>query len=198
MNLLLEQKYTLLKEYLQDLEEVVIAYTGCLGSHVLLKVANDVLQDEVIALVARSKSVAYDDFNNAVSQAREAGVDPIIIDFNQIKHPKCSQPKNECAICKKHKYNTYSEFIEKYKLLHLLDSSYRTEDLNFGPCTAGFEELDILTPFHELGFTEEDIMDIAEELEINTLYKEAISCISAQTKQKHSIDNKIDSKIELA
>ena len=52
----LTEKYTQLQEYLRSLGSVAVAFSGGVDSSFLLRVAHDVLGDQVIAVTAASCS----------------------------------------------------------------------------------------------------------------------------------------------
>jgi uncharacterized protein len=98
----LNSKYQQLKDYFLELEEVVIAYSGGVDSTLLLRIAHEVLKDEVIAIIGKSDTMPEREYEDALDMAREIGVEPVVIHTNEVESPEyCSNPVDRCFHCKK-------------------------------------------------------------------------------------------------
>ena len=73
-------KLDALKKYFVDLQNVVIAFSGGVDSTFLLKVAHDVLGDNVLAVTARSASFPLRELNEAKAFCRSEGIRHIVVD----------------------------------------------------------------------------------------------------------------------
>ena len=181
MNSSIETKYNLLKAYFNELEEVVIAYSGGVDSTLLLKVAFDELGDEVIAVLAKSETMPAAEFADAIKVARKIGVEPNIIYTRELEIPEYfSNPENRCYHCKKHIFGVFNDFMEKNMLIHLLDGSNADDSNDYRPGEKALSEFDVISPLKDFGFTKDEIRELSKELGLVTWNKESMSCLATR------------------
>ena len=90
-------KLDALKKYFDDLQNVVIAFSGGVDSTFLLKVAYDALGDRVIAVTARSASFPQRELNEAMDFCRSEGIRHIVVDSEELDIEGFSHnPVNRC------------------------------------------------------------------------------------------------------
>ena len=75
----MKDKLDALKQYMTELSNVVIAFSGGVDSTFLLKVAHDVLGDNVIAVTAQSVSFPQRELNEAIDFCRSEGIRHIVV-----------------------------------------------------------------------------------------------------------------------
>ena len=95
------KKLLALKAYLNNLNSVAIAFSSGVDSTFLLKVAHDVLGDQVVAVTARSCSFPVRELKEAEEFCRKEGIRHIIVDSEELdiegfRH----NPRNRCYLCK--------------------------------------------------------------------------------------------------
>ena len=199
MNNTLHTKYNLLKTYLNELEEVVIAYSGGVDSTLLLKVAVDELKDEVIAVLAKSESMPREVFMEAIFTARKIGVEPTVIRTREIEIPEyCSNPVDRCYHCKKHIFGSFSEFMEKNMLIHLIDGSNADDSKDYRPGEKALAHFEVISPLKDLGFTKDEIRELSKELGLSTWNKEAMPCLATRIAYNEPITIEKLQKIDVA
>ncbi len=168
MNQNLLEKYRKLQEYLLELEEVVVVYTGGVESTLLLKIAYDILNQETLALMAKFEAMSEKDFEYALISAREIGVYPIAlnIDPNDTREINCLSPNQYCYY-EKQMLIVFNRFLKANQLLHLavatpigVDQICENDD-----CC---DKINVLKPFEAFNFSDNDIKDLAKELRVNS------------------------------
>ena len=103
----MNKKLEALQEYLKELGSVAIAFSSGVDSTFLLKVAHDVLGDQVIAVTAQSCSFPKRELEEAKAFCKKEGIKHIICESEEIQIEGFSHnPKNRCYLCK-------HELIEK-------------------------------------------------------------------------------------
>jgi uncharacterized protein len=177
----LEKKYSGLKQYLNNLGKVVIAYSGGVDSALLLKVAADELGEDAIALIGKSESMPEAEFKEAISIAKEIGIEPVVVKTNEIESPVYySNPVERCYHCKKIIFGAFDDYMKHNKLIHLLDGSNHDDLKDYRPGTKALEYYKVTSPLKELEFTKNDIRELSQELGLSTSNKEAMACLSTR------------------
>ena len=78
------KKLLALKAYLNSLNSVAIAFSSGVDSTFLLKVAHDVLGDQIVAVTARSCSFPVRELKEAEEFCRKEGIRHIIVDSEEL------------------------------------------------------------------------------------------------------------------
>jgi uncharacterized protein len=199
MNKELAFKYSQLVDFITELEEVVVAYSGGVDSTLLLRVAIDTLGEEVIALIGKSETMPVKEFDNAVFTARELGVEPVIIPINETDSlDYCSNSVDRCFFCKKHIFSSFTEFMHKNRLLHLIDGSNTTDESEFQSRNKALALFDVISPLKELNFTKTEIRELSKELGLSTWAKESMTCLATRIALNDTITISKLKQIELA
>jgi len=109
----LENKYSELKAILKSMGKVVIAFSGGVDSAFLLKVAKEVLEDNVIAVTAKSATFPEREIKKAAEIAKVFKVKHLIIESNELKNPDYMKNDfNRCYFCKKELFNDIKKIAD--------------------------------------------------------------------------------------
>lgn len=96
-----EEKYASLQEYLRSLGSVAVAFSGGVDSTFLLKVANDVLGEQAIAVTATSCSFPERELQEAKQFCTDNGIQHIVCRSEELEIESFrTNPKNRCYLCK--------------------------------------------------------------------------------------------------
>ncbi|PJI08829.1 MULTISPECIES: ATP-dependent sacrificial sulfur transferase LarE [Clostridium] len=177
----LQEKYENLKNILKNMQSALIAYSGGVDSTFLLKVAHDVLKDNVIAVTAKSSTYPEREFKEAVKYAQEIGAKhkTIISEELDIKG-YVSNPKNRCYYCKKELFTKLKKEADNFGTKYVLDGS-NSDDMNdYRPGMKAAEELGITSPLKEAGLTKDDIRTLSKKLDLPTWNKPSFACLSSR------------------
>ena len=97
----LATKYQDLQDILKEMGRVLIAFSGGVDSNLLLKVARDVLFDEVLAVTALSETTPGHEREDAINLAKALGANHLQIQTHELKVAEfVKNPENKCYICK--------------------------------------------------------------------------------------------------
>jgi ATP-utilizing enzymes of the PP-loop superfamily len=70
--------------HIEKMGSLAVAYSGGVDSTFLLKVAHDVLQNQVLAVTARSSTYPEREFKEAAAFTRRAGIQHIVIQSEEL------------------------------------------------------------------------------------------------------------------
>ncbi len=191
-------KYTSLLNYLQRLEKVVVAFSGGVDSSFLLAASKEALKDKVIAITIDSPALPRYELTDAESIANQLGVELIVLKSDEIEDEIRMNPENRCYFCKKVEYGTIKEEAEKRGIQFVLDGSNVDDLQDVRPGMKAKDELNVLSPLLENGFTKEEIRDFSKLLGLHTWSKPAYACLFSRIPYGTMIKEEDLEKIEKA
>jgi len=170
-----------LKEILLHMQSALIAYSGGVDSSFLLRVASDVLGNQVVAVTARSETYPTTELEEAKRIAKKLHVKHVIIKTDELRNKKfISNPPDRCYYCKKELYSTLRKIARKFELNYILDGSNSDDVNDFRPGTRAGKELDVRSPLKEAGFTKDDIRKMSKKMKLPTWNKPAAACLASR------------------
>ncbi len=177
----LKSKYQRLRQILWDMGSVVIAFSGGVDSSLLLKVAQEVLGDKVLAVTAVSETTPRHEREDAVRLAREFGVEHVLVDTNELDLPDfIINPENKCYICKKARFGDLVKLARKRGFAWVADGGNLDDQQDFRPGIKATEELKVRSPLAEAGLTKEEIRLLSKRLKLPTWNKPPYACLASR------------------
>ena len=146
----LDLKFQKLKDSLKDLKSVAIAYSGGVDSTFLLKVAADVLGNNVIAITAKSSTYPEREFKEAVKYIKGIGAKHIVIISEELEiEGFAKNPVNRCYFCKKELFSKIRKVADDNNINAVLDGSNADDISDFRPGTKAAMELKVISPLKD-------------------------------------------------
>ena len=177
----LDLKFQKLKDSIKDLKSVAIAYSGGVDSTFLLKVAADVLGNNVIAITAKSSTYPEREFKEAVKYIEGIGAKHIVIISEELEiEGFAKNPVNRCYFCKKELFSKIRKVADDNNINAVLDGSNADDVSDFRPGTKAAMELNVISPLKDAGFTKNDIRALSKKLGVPTWNKPAFACLSSR------------------
>ena len=171
-----------LEKRLRELERVAICYSGGIDSAFLLMTANKILKREnVLAIIANSEIMPRKEYKQAIDFLVENEFNYIEMSYSpleilEIKHNR----KDRCYYCKKELMSRAIEFAKEKGFEYVLDGSNSDDMRKYRPGIKAKEELNIISPLEEAGFTKELIRKEAKKIGIEFWDKPANSCLATR------------------
>lgn len=177
----LQEKYQLLKDNMKKRGSAAIAFSGGVDSTFLIKVANEVLGDKMIAVTATSSTYPERELKEAIQYAKDMGVKHIIISSEELDiEGFASNPKNRCYFCKKELFTKIYEVAKDNGIEYVFDGSNSDDTGDYRPGMQAARELEVISPLKEAGLTKEDIRVLSKELGLLTWDKPSFACLSSR------------------
>lgn len=178
MRVMIEKLQNRLKEF----GKVAISFSGGIDSSFLLYVANQVLpKEKVLAIIADGCMVSRKDYKEATQFLEENKFlyQEVPYDSFQVTEFKENR-KERCYYCKKSLMTTIKK-VAKEKGFDVVFDGKNADDLKtYRPGNKVGEELGIISPLAELGFSKEEIRSKAHQFGIKIWNKPSNSCLATR------------------
>lgn len=171
-----------LKQKIASYGRLAIAYSGGVDSTFLLKVAQDVLDNNAMAFLIDSPVLARRDKRDAVSYLEKTGVNYEIIEGNPFTVEEfIANSKLRCYFCKKKYYTDVVNRAETLGFKYIADGQNaddaRSKDR---PGAEAARELKVVSPLNECGLTKEDIRSYSRFIGLKTWNKPSNACLATR------------------
>ena len=180
---LMELQNTLkqLECHIEKIGSLAVAYSGGVDSTFLLKVAHDVLRDQVIAVTARSSTYPEREFKEAAEFTRTAGIKHIIIQSEELEiEGFTDNPPNRCYLCKHELFSKIKEVAQKYNIKYIAEGSNIDDLGDYRPGMQAIKELGIISPLKDTGLGKDAIRKLSKQMELPTWDKPAFACLASR------------------
>lgn len=174
-------KYEQLQDILKEMKNVMVAFSGGTDSTFLLKVAKDVLKENVWAATALSETVPEHEKKDALGFAKELGVKHLCINSEELKLPDfIKNPTDKCYICKKLRFGELVKMAKAKGIAFVVDGENMDDSDDYRPGSRAAGELGVRSPLKEAGLTKAQIRFISKELDLPTWNKPASACLASR------------------
>ncbi|MCK8824101.1 ATP-dependent sacrificial sulfur transferase LarE [Fuchsiella alkaliacetigena] len=178
----LDTKFNKLKADLKEMDSLLIAFSGGVDSTFLLKVAHDVLGDQVAALTSASETYPAEQLEEAKELAQEIGVRHIVTSTTELEnHDFTKNDKLRCYHCKLELFSELKEVAAEEGYAEVADGANYDDYANdYRPGLKAAEELGVRSPLKEAEITKEEIRELSRDLGLPTWDKPAFACLSSR------------------
>lgn len=174
-------KFEKLKNLLGEMGKVLVAFSGGVDSSFLLKVAIDVLGENVLAVIASSETYPEKERDEAVKLAKRLNVRYEVIQTKELENPDFAHnPPERCYFCKMELFSKLKDIAESEGIPHVLDGSNFEDTSDFRPGAKAAEELGVLSPLKEVGLVKQEIRQLSKYVDLPTWNKPSMACLSSR------------------
>jgi len=180
-----------LKNILQEMGGVLVAFSGGVDSTFLLKTAHEVLGKNVLAVIASSETYPQKEREEALRLAQKFNIRYKVIETKELESSDfVNNPPQRCYFCKKELFSKLKDIAEAEGIPYVLDGSNYEDTTDFRPGTKAAEELGIRSPLKEAHLRKSEIRQLSKRSSLPTWNKPSLACLSSRFPYYTKIDTK--------
>ncbi|MGJ9383554.1 ATP-dependent sacrificial sulfur transferase LarE [Salipaludibacillus sp. CF4.18] len=179
---MLNVKYEKLSSILQDMNKVVVAFSGGVDSTFLLKAAVDTLgKERVLAVTADSETYPSSELLEAKKLAKLIGVEHQIVETSELAIPGYTEnDKNRCYFCKNSLFDHLIPIMKGKGYENVVYGVIADDLSEYRPGMQAAKEQGVRGPLQEADLFKEEIRELSRERNLPTWDKPSFACLSSR------------------
>ena len=173
----LEKLRALLKSY----GSCLVAYSGGVDSVFLARVANDVLGDRALAVIAESPSLPRRELQEALGLGEKFKFPVRVIQTQEFANENyTANPANRCYFCKHELFEELAPLAKAANFAVIAYGENASDSGDFRPGAKAAAEFQVRAPLKEVGLTKAEIRELSAQLGLPTADKPQMACLSSR------------------
>lgn len=192
-------KLNKLKNILKRMDGVLVAYSGGTDSSFLTKIANEMLGEKALAVIAKSETYPENEYRQAVRFVRKYKIRFMTVDTEELSDRRfASNPPERCYYCKKELFLKLNKLAETKNLRYVVDGTNADDTADFRPGRKAALEYGVRSPLHEAGLTKNEIRMLSRKMGLTTWSKPSQACLASRFPYGTPIEKKNMGMVEKA
>lgn len=177
----LDQKSDRLREILAGRGRLLVAYSGGVDSAFLAWMAHQVLEDQMLAVIADSASLARTHLEDALAFAHERGIPVAVVATQELDNPAYTRNDSmRCFHCKDELFTVLDRYCQVQKFDAIAYGVNADDAGDFRPGQQAARNHHVLAPLLEADLNKADIRQLARDADLRLWDKPASACLSSR------------------
>ncbi len=195
----LNDKFTKLKNNLQKMESVIIAYSGGVDSTFLLKAASDSGLRKILAVTASSESLPGEELDFAKKITSDFNIKHRVIKTDELNDKNyTNNSPDRCYYCKQKLFAKLKDMSVQEGFSFILDGTNADDSNDWRPGRRAAMEAGVKSPLLNAYLSKKEIRDLSRTLKLPTWDKPATPCLSSRFPYGHKITAQALNKVHTA
>jgi uncharacterized protein len=195
----LTQKSALLREHLESLESVLVAYSGGTDSAYLAYVAHQTLGDRMLAMIADSASLPRKELAAALAFAAEHGIPIHVLQTDEVSNPEyIRNDAQRCFHCKDELFTQMEAARLRLGFAHLAYGMNLDDRGEFRPGQKAAARHKAQAPLVTAQLTKAEIRTLARQAGLLIADKPASACLASRIEYGRPVTSENLSQVEQA
>jgi pyridinium-3,5-biscarboxylic acid mononucleotide sulfurtransferase len=174
-------KETALRDLLNELPSLIVAYSGGVDSAYLAYAATRALGDRARCITADSPSYPDRHRQLAIRLASEFGFQHELVHTGELERPEYrANPANRCYFCKHELYTHLTAIARARGIAVIADGSNADDRGDYRPGRQAAREFGVRSPLDEVGLTKAEIRELSHRAGLPTWNEPASACLSSR------------------
>ena len=176
----MKPKIDMLKERLIALGPSVIAFSGGVDSLFLVKIAEELPAEDVLAVTWLSPLYPSWEREEVEKMITSLKVRHMFIYTDGVDGQIALNPRERCYLCKQNLFSTLQSIAKQHGLNVVLDGSTLDDLHDFRPGRKAALELGVVSPLQEIGYTKKEVRQALKSLGLSIWNKPSSSCLATR------------------
>lgn len=193
----MEQKAAQLKTILSSMNNVLVAYSGGVDSTLLIKIAQEILGDQVTAVIVTGPTLPEKELHQAREIISALGIPLIEMESQEMGLPEFqANTSRRCYFCKDHRYKKLKTYAKEHNFQTIIDGANADDLSDHRPGQQAALEQGIRSPLQEAGFTKQEIRTLAKKMNLPNWDKPSSACLASRIPYGTEITPKLLNQVE--
>lgn len=176
-----DKKLEHLKAILQEMDRVLVAYSGGVDSTFLMKIAHDTLGNNALAVLASSETYPSSEVEDAISLARESGFPLVNVHTEELHNESFARnAPDRCYHCKSELIRKLQDVARERGMSVVVHGANADDVRDYRPGAKAAAELGARAPLQEVGLTKDEIRALSKRFGLPTWDKPSYACLASR------------------